>query len=74
MAGPSPLATMGRMTILGVLLMIQGFGALVAVHFFDRDFGLLHLVFDGGALTAAGIVTGVLGLALTVAGIVHGDE
>ncbi|MER7368814.1 hypothetical protein [Nonomuraea wenchangensis] len=62
------------MTFLGVLLMIQGFGALVAVHVFDRDFGLLHLMFDGGALTVASIVTGVLGLALAVAGIAHGDE
>ncbi|WP_020547613.1 hypothetical protein [Nonomuraea coxensis] len=62
------------MTTLGALLMIQGFGALVAAHVFDRDFGLLHLVFDGGTLTAAAIVTGLLGLVLTVAGAAHGDE
>ncbi|TDD13068.1 hypothetical protein [Nonomuraea diastatica] len=55
------------MAILGVLLMIQGFGGLIA-GFFDRDFGLLHLVLDGGALTAASAVAGLLGLALTVFG------
>ncbi|MEW9551604.1 hypothetical protein [Nonomuraea sp. NPDC050783] len=61
------------MTILGALLMIQGFGAFVARHFFDRDFGLLHLVFDGAALTVAALVTGLAGLALAIAGLVHDD-
>ncbi|WP_165974631.1 hypothetical protein [Nonomuraea deserti] len=56
------------MAILGILLMIQGFGGLVAGFFFDRHFGLLHLVLDGGALTAASVVAGLLGLALTVFG------
>ncbi|TDC08323.1 hypothetical protein E1267_10575 [Nonomuraea longispora] len=56
------------MAFLGVLLMIQGFGGLIAGFFFDRDFGLLHLVLDGGALTAASIVAGLLGLALTMVG------
>ncbi|TDE58426.1 hypothetical protein E1295_05570 [Nonomuraea mesophila] len=55
------------MAILGVLLMIQGFGNLIA-GFFDRNFGLLHLVLDGGALTTASVVVGLLGLALTVLG------
>lgn len=48
--------------------MIQGFGGLVAEHVFDRGFGLLHLVLDGTALTAASAAVGLAGLALTIAG------
>ncbi|MFC4010466.1 hypothetical protein ACFOY2_24785 [Nonomuraea purpurea] len=61
------------MTFLGVLLMIQGFGSLIADRFFDKGFGLLHLVLDGGALTAAGVVVGLLGVALTVFGLRKGE-
>ncbi|MCG5213919.1 hypothetical protein [Streptosporangium sp. KLBMP 9127] len=54
------------MAFIGVLLMIQGFGSLIAKHLFDRDFGLLQRVFDGGAHTLAGAAEGLLGLALVV--------
>jgi hypothetical protein len=62
-----------RMTFLGIVLMVQGFGALIADHFFGKNFGLLHLVFDGGALTVAAAVVGVLGLVVTVIGLAHDD-
>jgi hypothetical protein len=54
------------MAFLGVLLMIQGFGGLIADYFFDKSFGLLHLCFEGGTLTAASTVVGLLGLVVTV--------
>ncbi|MFC4121078.1 hypothetical protein [Nonomuraea zeae] len=56
------------MVILGVLLMIQGFGGLIADQFFDRSFGLLHLWLDGGTLTAVSAAVGLLGLVVTVTG------
>lgn len=56
------------MTFIGILLMIQGFGGLVAQQFFDRDFGLLHLWLDGGALTIVSAAVGVLGLVVTILG------
>ncbi|MCK2216399.1 hypothetical protein MF672_021720 [Actinomadura sp. ATCC 31491] len=43
-------------------------------HLFGHHFGLLHLVFDGTAHTAAAPVTGLLGLALTVAGVRRGGR
>ncbi|WP_143590462.1 hypothetical protein [Thermoactinospora rubra] len=55
------------MGFLGVILMIQGFGGFVARQFFDRDFGLLHRWLDGGALTAAHLAAGILGLVLLLA-------
>ncbi|WP_188194062.1 hypothetical protein [Nonomuraea sp. SYSU D8015] len=61
------------MTFLGIILMIQGFGALIADHFFDKSFGLLHLVFDGGMLTAAAVVVGLIGLVMTGLGLAHDD-
>ncbi|HEX4816123.1 MAG TPA: hypothetical protein VFV66_25545 [Nonomuraea sp.] len=61
------------MTFLGIILMIQGFGAVVAEHFFGRSFGLLHLWLDGGALTAVAAAVGVLGLALTITGLARND-
>ncbi|MFI7702508.1 hypothetical protein [Nonomuraea sp. NPDC049480] len=61
------------MTLLGIILMIQGFGALIADHFFDKSFGLLHLVLDGGMLTAAAVVVGLAGLLLTVVGLTNDD-
>ncbi|MGW0803894.1 hypothetical protein [Nonomuraea sp. NPDC002799] len=54
------------MAFLGVILMIQGFGGLIARHIFDRDFGVLHNWLDGGPLTAVNIAAGLAGLALTV--------
>ncbi|MBF8188177.1 hypothetical protein ITP53_21080 [Nonomuraea sp. K274] len=56
------------MAFFGVLLMIQGFGALVADHFFGSSFGLLHIWLDGGALTTASVALGLLGLVVTVLG------
>ncbi|MGI5289661.1 hypothetical protein ACQEVF_40855 [Nonomuraea polychroma] len=61
------------MTFLGIILMIQGFGALIAGHFFDKSFGLLHLWFDGGTLTAVATATGLLGLVVMVLGLRHDD-
>ncbi|WP_327581007.1 hypothetical protein OHA25_34070 [Nonomuraea sp. NBC_00507] len=61
------------MTFLGIILMIQGFGALVAEHVFGKSFGLLHLWFEGGALTAVAAVAGLLGLMVTVLGLRHDD-
>jgi hypothetical protein len=52
------------MAFLGIILMIQGFGGLIVKYFFDRDFGLLHRIFEGGALTVASVVLGLLGLAM----------
>lgn len=49
--------------------MLQGFGGLIARYGFDRDFGVLHRMLDGGALTAAQIAMGVVGVALVVFGI-----
>jgi hypothetical protein len=66
-------ATIGRMTFLGIILMIQGFGALIADHFFDKSFGLLHLWLEGGALTAVAAGVGLLGLVVTVIGLTHDD-
>jgi hypothetical protein len=57
------------MAFLGVLLMIQGFGGLIADHFFDKSFGLLHLWFEGGTLTAVSAAVGILGLVVTVLGV-----
>ncbi|SDK65119.1 hypothetical protein [Nonomuraea jiangxiensis] len=54
------------MAFLGILLMIQGFGNLVANVFFDRNFGLLHRILEGGALTAASAVVGLAGLAMLI--------
>ncbi|MGN9840292.1 hypothetical protein ACTMTI_19420 [Nonomuraea sp. H19] len=62
------------MVLLGILLMVQGFGALIADHFFGKSFGLLNLWLDGGMLTAAGIVTGLAGLVLTVVGALGKDD
>ncbi|RVX42044.1 hypothetical protein EDD27_4661 [Nonomuraea polychroma] len=61
------------MTFLGIILMIQGFGALIAEHFFDKSFGLLHLWFDGGTLAAVATATGLLGLVVMVLGLRHDD-
>ncbi|TMR08769.1 hypothetical protein ETD86_46395 [Nonomuraea turkmeniaca] len=61
------------MTFLGIILMIQGFGALIADHFFDKSFGLLHLWFDGGTLTAVAAVVGLLGLVVMALGLRHDD-
>ncbi|MFI7133210.1 hypothetical protein ACIBQ1_46565 [Nonomuraea sp. NPDC050153] len=57
------------MAFTGVILMIQGFGSLIANHFFGGNFGLLHLVLDGTALTVAGAVVGVAGLLLTIGAV-----
>ncbi|HLU71660.1 MAG TPA: hypothetical protein VKZ82_05740 [Nonomuraea sp.] len=54
------------MGLLGVLLMIQGFGGFVARQFFDSDFGLLHRWLDGTALTVAHLVAGALGVVLVL--------
>ncbi|MFI9841764.1 hypothetical protein ACIHFD_32340 [Nonomuraea sp. NPDC051941] len=57
------------MAFIGVILMIQGFGGLIADHFFGKNFGLLHLVLDGTALTVVSAVVGVAGLLLTIGAI-----
>ncbi|GAA3239814.1 hypothetical protein [Nonomuraea helvata] len=57
------------MAFIGVLLMIQGFGGLIAEHVFGQSFGLLHRWLDGTALTISSAVTGVAGLALTIYGV-----
>jgi hypothetical protein len=54
------------MFILGLVLAVYGFGSLVAKQFFDRDFGLLNRWFEGGALTTASVVAGLLGVLLMV--------
>ncbi|WP_433429432.1 hypothetical protein [Nonomuraea sp. CA-141351] len=56
------------MAFIGVLLMIQGFGSLIAEHVFGQSFGLLHRWIDGTPLTVVSALVGVAGLALTIFG------
>ncbi|MEQ4717087.1 hypothetical protein [Nonomuraea sp. B19D2] len=57
------------MAFIGVVLMIQGFGGLVAQHVFGRNFGLLHHWLQGTALTTVSVMVGIAGLALTISGV-----
>lgn len=51
------------MEVLGIILMIQGFGWGIAETLFDRPFGVLHLL---DVPLSAGWAVGALGLVLTV--------
>lgn len=62
------------MGFLGVILMIQGFGGLVARQFFDSDFGLLDNWFTGGALTAVQVAVGLAGLVCLLVSVRRSDE
>ncbi|GAA4081501.1 hypothetical protein [Nonomuraea soli] len=62
------------MGFLGVILMIQGFGGLVARQFFDRDFGLLDNWFSGGALTAVQVAVGLVGLIILLLSVRRSDD
>jgi hypothetical protein len=54
------------MAFFGILLMIYGFGGLIANYFFGKDFGLLSRWFEGGTLTVVSAAAGVVGLVLVL--------
>jgi len=57
-------------TIIGFVVLVQGFGSAVAKGFWDSNWGLLALAERWVAVPAwLGVVVGVVGLVLVLAGM-----